>query len=202
MVPAGYQVWAAGLLLLGGLIACFAGYRLFRVVLAIYGCIFGALIATSLFGGGSTPALLIAAGVGGLAGAAVLFLGYFAGVAFVGAGFGALVAHLGWSAFGSEPPALAVILLSVAGAFGAMALQRYVIVAGTALGGAWTIIVAAVAILGNQRALAAGSDDVWVVYPLDPAPGRRGIYVAWVVISLVGVLVQLSAPGGSRKKKR
>ncbi len=32
----------------GGVIACFAGYRLFRIVLAIYGFMLGAMIASSI----------------------------------------------------------------------------------------------------------------------------------------------------------
>ena len=36
---------AAILLMLGGTVSCFAGYRLFRVVLAIYGFILGAMLA-------------------------------------------------------------------------------------------------------------------------------------------------------------
>ena len=37
MLPATFQTPAAIILVLGGLLACFAGYRLFRIVLAIYG---------------------------------------------------------------------------------------------------------------------------------------------------------------------
>jgi len=50
MLPHGYELPAALLILLGGTLACFAGYRLFRVVLALYGFIFGALIASSMMG--------------------------------------------------------------------------------------------------------------------------------------------------------
>ena len=39
VLPATYQLPAAGILVLGGLLACFAGYRLFRVVLGVYGFI-------------------------------------------------------------------------------------------------------------------------------------------------------------------
>ena len=50
MLPATFQTPAAIMLLLGGLLACFAGYRVFRVVLAIYGFILGALLASSFMG--------------------------------------------------------------------------------------------------------------------------------------------------------
>ena len=50
MLPAAYHVPAAVLLLGGGLLACFVGHRLFRVVLGIYGFVTGALLTTR--GGG------------------------------------------------------------------------------------------------------------------------------------------------------
>ena len=39
MLPAAYQIPAAVVLLAGGLLACFFGYRLFKVVLAVFGFI-------------------------------------------------------------------------------------------------------------------------------------------------------------------
>ena len=50
MLPAWFQTPAALVLVAGGLLSCFAGYRVFRVVLGIYGFILGALIASSLMG--------------------------------------------------------------------------------------------------------------------------------------------------------
>ena len=71
MLPAAYQFPAAIVLLLGGTVACFFGYRLFRIVLAISGFIVGAMVASSIFGMSDTGPMLVAALVGGLAGAAV-----------------------------------------------------------------------------------------------------------------------------------
>ena len=50
MLPASYQLPAAAVLLAGGIISCFFGYRLFRTVLAIFGFILGALATSSIFG--------------------------------------------------------------------------------------------------------------------------------------------------------
>ena len=134
MLPPSYEVPAAIALILGGAVSCFAGYRLFRLVLAIYGFIIGAVLASSIMGANNTAGMVVGALVGGLIGAAVLTLAYFVGIALVGAGLGALVAHVFWQSFGSgDPPALAVILLAVLGSVGAMLLQRYVIIVGTAV---------------------------------------------------------------------
>jgi len=72
MLPASYQLPAAIVLLLGGIVACFFGYRMFRLVLAIFGFIFGAFAASSFFGQSDTTWMLAAAAVGGLVGAGIL----------------------------------------------------------------------------------------------------------------------------------
>ena len=208
MLPATYQMPAAVVLLVGGIIACFFGYRLFRIVLAIFGFILGALAASSVVGVSDTGPMLIAAAVGGLVGAGLLIAAYFVGVAVVGAGLGAVVANLFSSFSNRDPHVLAVVLCAIAGAVGAMYLQRYFIIVGTAFGGAWTLIVGAMALVGNPRAMtAAAAGNVWVAYPLNPAPGERWVPIAWIVLGLVGATVQLGWTGGEkgrigRRKKK
>ena len=116
MLPASYQLPAAIVLLLGGVVSCFFGYRLFRIVLALFGFIIGALAASSIMAASNSTAMLIAAGVGGLIGAGILFAAYFIGVTLVGAGLGALVANLAFSASGHPPHFLVVVLCSIVGA--------------------------------------------------------------------------------------
>ena len=203
MLPVTLQIPAAIILLAGGLVSCFAGYRLFRVVLSIYGFILGALLATSIAGAGSTGALLIWALVGGLAGALILNLAYFLGVVLVGASIGALLATVLFGRGGGDPHTLVVVLFAIAGAVAASMLQRYVIVAGTAFGGAWTALDGAMALVGDKAAAKAASvNDVWVVYPLDPAPGRKWLPIAWLVLGLGGLVVQLRSGKPIVKKKK
>src|SRR4249920_3778702 len=109
MLPAWLQTPAALLLVVSGLISCFAGYRVFRVVLGIYGFIIGALIASSAVGTEHTLWMVLAAVAGGVIGALILIAAYFVGVALLGAGIGALTASLIWAALGREPGALVVI---------------------------------------------------------------------------------------------
>jgi hypothetical protein len=208
MLPATYQLPAAIVLLIGGTVACFFGYRLFRTVLAIFGFIVGAFAASSVFGVSDTGPMIVAALVGGLIGAGLLIAAYFVGVALVGAGLGAVTANLLFAATTREPHFLVLILFTIVGAAGAMYLQRYFIIVGTAFGGAWTLIVGVMALLGNPGALAAAAaNDVWVVYPLDPAPGQRWVPLAWIVLGLMGTGVQLGWTGGEkgrvvRRKKK
>ena len=192
MFPATLQFPVAVLLLLGGLVACFAGYKLFRIVLGIYGFILGALLATTIVGAGNAGSLILAAVVGGLIGAVVLNFAYFLGVVLVGAAVGAMVATMLWGRAGAEPHVLVVILFAVVGAVGAMLLQRFVIIVGTGFGGAWTALVGGLALLGDRAAQAAASaNTVWVVYPLDPAPGKPWVLWAWLGLGLAGTLTQL-----------
>ena len=208
MLPAAYQLPAAIVLLIGGTVACFFGYRLFRLVLALSGFILGALLASSIFGMSDTGPMIVAAVVGGLVGAGILFAAYFVGVALIGAGLGAVTANVVMAAGDGDPHFLVVVFFSIAGAAASMYLQRYFIIVGTAFGGAWTMIVGGMALVGDQTAMAAAaSGDVWVAYPLNPAPGQQWVPIAWLALGAIGAAVQLWVTGGEkgrvvRRKKK
>ena len=203
MLPSAYTLPVAVLLILGGMIACFAGYRLLRIVMGIYGFIIGAMLASSMMGVTNTVGMVAAAIIGGFVGAIVLVFAYFIGVALVGAGLGALTAHVVWALLQpGDPPAAAVIVASIVGAIGAMLLQRYVIIVTTALAGAWTILVGGLtiaAVRGMEGIAVPG--EPWILYPFTPATEQRWVLVAWLSLGLVGAIVQL-AIGGTRKRKR
>ena len=199
MLPAVYQLPAAAVLLAGGFLACFLGYRMFKAVLAVFGFIVGALAASSVFGATDTTPMVLAAIVGGVAGAALLLAAYFVGVALVGAGMGALLVNVIWTQIEGDPHPAVVILFSVAGAVVATWLQRYVIILGTAFAGAWTMLVGGLAMAGDSGPLkAAASGDVWVAYPLNPAPGMTWLPWAWFALGTLGTLVQMRWTGGDR----
>jgi hypothetical protein len=200
MMPQSYQVPAAVLLLAGGMLSCFAGYRLFRIVLGIYGFIAGAMFASSMVGAAHTVGMIVAALVGGVVGAIILVFAYFVGIALIGAGIGAFVAHAAWTQFGAgDPPWYLIVILAVLGAVGAMVLQRFVIIVGTAFGGAWTLLIGALALSGNPTAVrAASSANVWILYPMTPAPGQRWLPIAWIALGVVGTAIQLGVTGKKR----
>lgn len=208
MLPASYQTVAAAILLLGGLLACVAGYRLFKVVLAVFGAILGGLAASSLVGE-STPALMVGAAIGGaLAGGLIMLAAYFVGVALVGAGLGAGAVHLVYTQLPGDPHPFLVVLSAVGGALLATWLQRYVIIIGTAFGGAWTAVVGAAALRGAPEAMKAAADgDVWVAYPMNPAPGEGWVLWAFLALGAAGTLIQMRFTAGdagrvtARKKK-
>jgi hypothetical protein len=209
MLPNSYGLPAALLLILSGTLACFAGYRLFRVVLAIYGFILGAMLTSSLMGVTNTFGMIAAAVVGGLVGALILVFAYFVAIALVGAGMGALIANLAWgymrTGAAGDPPPAAVIVLAIVGAIGAMVMQRYVMILGTSFGGAWTLIVGALALVNRAAgrsgaANAAGvGGGVWILYPTTPALSQQWLTIGWIALGVVGTVVQLSVTGRKRK---
>jgi hypothetical protein len=202
MLPHGYEQPAALVLLLGGVLACFAGHRLFRLVLGIYGFILGAMIASSVVGVSNTTGMLAAAAVGGVLGSLVLVFAWFVGVALVGAGIGVLAAHLVWTQIGTgDPPALAIMAAAVAAAVAAIFVQKYVIVVGTAFGGAWTIILAAANAFPRVSSLTRGASntEVWIFYPTTALPARW-VPVAWIGLGLLGTLVQLTVTAGKTRR--
>ena len=199
MLPHSYEFPAALLLVLGGALSCFAGYRLFKITLAIYGLIFGAMLASSTMGVSNTSGMIVAAILGGLAGSVILVLAYFVGIGLNGAGLGALVAHVGWGYFrAGDPPVAVIIVLAVFGAVGAMLLQRYVIIVSTAFGGAWTLLIGALTIADRDAGRGSRLGDVWILYPNAPADGRGWVPVAWILLGLVGTGVQLAVTGRKR----
>jgi len=163
MLPASFRLPAAILILLGGTVACFFGYRMFRLVLTIFGFLVGVFVASSLVAPSDTTSMLVVGAIGGLIGAGILFAAYFVGVALFGAGIGERVANLAFSASGREPDFLVIAFCAVAGAVASMYLQRYVIILGTAFGGAWTMIVGSMALIGDRatRAAVAARDKVF-----------------------------------------
>jgi hypothetical protein len=201
MLPASFQTPAAIILLAGGLLSCFAGYRVFRVVLGFFGFVIGALLTSSVMGTDQTLWMIGGAIVGGIAGALILVAAYFVGVALIGAGVGALAVNLIWASLGREPHIVVVIMFAIAGALAALALQRYVIIGATALGGAWTTIVGGFALMGDKMAVeAAARNHVWLAYPMNPAPGEKWVIAAWLALGIVGVIVQLAITAKGKKK--
>ncbi len=196
MLPHSYELPVAIVLVLGGALSCFAGYRLFKITLAIYGLIFGAMIASSSMGVSNTTGMIVAAILGGIAGAIILVLAYFMGIGLIGAGLGALVAQVGWGFVrpGDPPPAV-LIALAVLGAVGAMLLQRYVIVVATAFAGAWTMLLGALAIVDRGAERASRVGDVWILYPTTAPQGRTWVPIAWILLGVVGTVVQLGVTG-------
>ncbi len=203
MIPAAYAMPAAVILAVSGVVACFAGYRLFRVVLGVYGFILGAMVTSSVMGTANVWALVMAAAVGGLIGAGLMIAAYFIGVGLIGAGLASLGLHLVWRAIGGDPPTALLVIMAVLGALGALSVARHVVIIGTALAGSWTLIVGGLALLGDRvNGLSVTPDNIWVVYAAGPLPGNRWVTAGWVALAIAGAVVQTAVTSKSGKAKK
>jgi len=196
MLPGSFQMPAAVILVVGGLCSCFAGYRIFRFVLAFFGFVFGALFVSSAMGSDQTLWMVGASLLGGLIGALILYAAYFVGVALIGAGIGAGLAMVLWAAVNREPGILPVIVFAVVGAVGALWVQRHVIIVATAFAGAQTAIVGAAELMTGRDGSAR---RVFHVYPFDPLPNTRWDLVAFVLLAAIGLVFQLRTKGGKKR---
>ncbi|MFN7984693.1 MAG: DUF4203 domain-containing protein [Vicinamibacterales bacterium] len=198
MLPHGFEQPGAALLLIAGVLACFAGHRFFRLVLGLYGFLIGAMVASSIVGVSNNTGMLIAALVGGVIGSVVLVFAWFAGVSLVGAGIGVLLAHEVWRFVGTgDPSSVLVVAAAVAGAIAALFVQRYVIIIGTAFAGAWTIVLAVSSFFPKGLVRGASKTEVWILYPTSSLASWAPL--AALALGVVGTFVQLSGRGGKRR---
>ena len=186
-----FQVPVAIILLGGGLLACFVGYRLLRTLLALYGFIGGVVIASMFVSQLETWLAIIATVAGGLAGSVIAVVAYLAGVAVLGAGLAAVALNVAWSYRGGEPNTWLVLAVCLVGAVLALAVRRYVLIVATSFGGAWTAIVGGMALAGNSAALAAATGNVEQLPPLADARANLGFVLGWCGLGGVAVFFQL-----------
>ena len=175
----------AGIVIALGLVACFFGYRLLRIVLAILGFILGALlgfvVATSL-GAGDTVAL-VAALVGGLIGAALLAFVYKLGVFLVGAVAGAVLGGIIGASLGGSLQIAAVVVAAVLVGIVAVLFQRVVIILATAFTGSWVVVQAGTALISG-RTITSGDLLTNPSIPQLAGAALVGFVAVWAVLKL------------------
>ena len=197
-----FHVPVAIILLGGGLLACFLGYRLLRTLLALYGFIGGVVIATMFVGQLETWLAIVATIAGGLAGSVLAVMAYLAGVAVLGAGMGAVLLNLGWSYRGGEPNVWVVLIACLGGALLALAVRRYVLIIATSFGGAWTAIVGGLALAGNSAAVATATGNVEQLPPVADVQTHLGFVLGWAGLGGLAVLVQMRDMGRRRLRNK
>jgi len=200
MIPLSFQLPVGVVLVMVGLAACFAGYRIFRIILTVYGVVLGGLFASTLVAPDNTTQVMIALLVGGLLGGAAMWVGYFVGVALVGAGLGAIAANSLWAHFRGDPSTAVIIVAAAVGAALAVSWQRYVLIVGTAVIGSQTAVAGAVALM-NRGPRPRGAVSVWVEHLGVPEVSTHWTFIAWVVLGVVGTIVQLRSGAPKTRSK-
>lgn len=175
-----------------GLVVCFFGYRLFRIVLAIYGFVLGAvlgLLVAGLLGGSNTYVSLIAALVGGLIGAALMATLYKLGVFLVGAVAGAVLAGMIGANLSSDLRVIAIVLAAVLLGIVAVIFQRIVIILATAFSGSWVVAQAGAALIAG-RTMAWGDLLSNRFIPELDGTALGGFFAVWLLLGIAGALLQ------------
>jgi hypothetical protein len=190
--------------ILVGLLACLAGYAVFRVVLPILGFFvglgLGAQLASSLFGEPYLGSLLswAIAIVVGLVIATIAFVWWYVSVAVTIGGLGYAIGYGIAAGLGAEPSLLVVAGIVVAVIFALVALLLrvpiFIVIVVTAFWGA-SALIGGVLILLNRiqpEQLRNGSLDVVIQ--------NTPLWLAvWIGLGIVGVLVQwFTTPRGEQ----
>ena len=196
-------IFFAILVLAFGAVLCFAGYRLFLVLLPIFGFLagmwLGGFVVSLIFSTGflATVVGVTAAFLVGVLGAIFAYLFYTVGVAIVVAIFGAALGAGIMTALGFEAPWLiGLVALACAIAVGVLVLvlklQKHVIMIGTAVAGADLMVLAFLFILGRVTLEQLQSTrhlfrpilaDAWFWW------------IAWLGLAVIGTVVQLRTSG-------
>jgi len=187
------------ILLAGGLLACFLGYRLLRVLLAILGFVAG-VIASTLFFEQFDTWLAFAITIGcGLLGSLLAIAAYLIGVALCGAALGPVILNAMWVSEVENPSIWLMLGVCLIGALCALALRRYFIMIGTSFGGAWTVIIGILALTGNQSVVSAVNGDIESLYSVVSWSTSMNFWSGWLILGTVALFVQLRTSGRARK---
>ena len=194
------QLVVATILLGSGLLANFAGYRLLRGFLVVYGFVGGAIITHSFVSHLETWLEVAATIAGALLGSLLSIAIYLAGVAIAGAGVAAFSLHL---AVAGVPNDWFLISTCIFGALVALAVRNYFLMVGTAFVGGWAAMVGGMVLLRQDTAVAVISGDFSLIFPLAPFESQPIFAVVWLTLGLCGSFVQLWSTGqGSAGKER
>jgi hypothetical protein len=176
---------AVGAIVLG-LVQCFFGYRILKIILGITGFILGGLIAGYLaFGLTQSQLFAIIAGViGGLIGGGLAAGLYVVGVFLIGALFGGMAASTLLALGGGTPQGWVVAILAIAAGILAVILQRPMLIVVTSFLGAWWAVTGIAALAG---AIELGG---FQAVPANLMKVGAGWLIGSIVLGVAGLLVQ------------
>lgn len=169
-----------------GAVNCYFGYRLFRILLAIWGFFLGASIGFTLAGGDNATVAIVAALIVGILGALVVSALFFVGVFVVGALFGAFISGSIMALFTNTEPNVFIVLL-FALIFGLIAvwLQKLMIVVSTAFTGAGMMVSSVMTVLTG----APVRSDILTNPDILPTSNVVAL-LAWLLLGISGVIYQ------------
>ena len=182
--------------IIAGVIVCFRGYRIFKVMLGIAGFIAGAALFYH-FGAHYTVnmiVLVILAIFGGLIGASLSVAFYYIGLFLLGALAGWQLGFLISTAINIEfiiiIPIIAAVIIGIIACF----VQRPIIIVSTALIGAWSVVTGGFYFFGTGIIPTdLFRDPFMLVESLRET--NPVVILAWIALSLAGMIFQFSTSG-------
>jgi hypothetical protein len=180
-----------------GLLNCFFGYRLFRVLLGIWGFLVGTASGLAMLQGTHLDPLvqIVGALLIGIAGAVLVSVLYLVGVFLFGAGFGLLIASLLQQHMHAPPAWPLTLLLAAVGGVAALVMQRPLITLFTAFGGAWVVVA------GVAAAIAGCPLETFPAHCLSSSRWALVILGAWLVLGICGLVTQARLSSGRRPRR-
>ena len=179
----------------------FAGYRFFLVMLPIWGFFgglwLGAYTVTLILGTGflATTTGLVVGFVVGILGAVLSYLFYMVGVLIIAGAFGGALGSGIMSALGFDPGLIMAIVTIVSALIAAgltllFSLQKYVLIALTAMAGAILVVLAGMLTFGQVAVadLQAGGNAIQPIFE-----GSWFWGIVWLALAVAGVVVQIRA---------
>ena len=176
-----------------GLILCFAGYRIFRILLIVLGFMAGAVLGGFIifhYTNGSEIAAIFAGVLGGLIAAGLMVYLFALGVFLIGATVGLGIALFSFKLLMLEQSLLIMIIAALSGGLLAVFFRKIMVILATSLEGAWGVITG-IAYLFTQD---FNPLDPGTVFELEETQVFR-ITVSFLALSMVGFIYQyISAP--------
>ncbi len=182
--------------IIAGVIVCFRGYRIFKVVLGIAGFIAGAALFYH-FGAHYTAnmiVLVILAIFGGMIGASLSVAFYYIGLFLLGALAGWQLGFLTATAINIEFVVIIPIIAAAITGILACFLQKPIIIISTALIGAWSVVTGGFYFFGTGIIPTdLFRDPFMLVESLRET--NPVVILAWIALSIAGMIFQISCSG-------
>jgi len=172
-----------------GIVECFFGYRVFRIVLVVLGFLLGAALAITLVNPDQTILVILTGLFGGLLGAVLFYFLYVIGTFIAGLMFGAAVAATLAASFnlGIDATNIAIIVGAIVGGILGIIFVKYIIMLSTAFTGASQIIYAIAILLPGLGLIPPALDNSTPIWRTASPTSTLAI----LVLATFGFVVQL-----------
>ena len=195
---------AIGLIVLG-IVNCFFGYPIFRILLGIFAGIAGAgtsfSFAYAAFGN-DLPSSIIVAVTAGVISTIIFVKLYYLGVFLIGAGLVSFLAITALNIFGISQIPLIIVLSGLVGGLIALMLQKLLIILATSIFGALYAVFGVAQLAGfGFDPDKLREDPVSIINWREPDARLIIMVSCWVVAAVIGIIVQFKIASAIRARK-